>query len=161
MEVRGPIGGWFVRDEMPSSPLLLVAGGSGIVPLISMLRYRAALDSRAPTRLVYSSHDLEHVIYRGELERLKAGGSGLEVFHVLTMRQPPGWQGYSRRIEEAMLAEVAWPADLSPDIFVCGPTPMVKSRRDRSAPARACPSAHQDRAFRTDWVLRWIPRPCG
>ncbi|MFN2556719.1 MAG: ferredoxin reductase [Nitriliruptorales bacterium] len=127
VEVRGPIGGWFVWDGSSSAPLLLVAGGSGVVPLMSILRHRAALAIRVPTRLLYSSHDLDQVIYREELERLAADGWGPEVLHVLTRRQPRGWRGYARRIDRAMLAEVAWsPAD-SPEAFVCGPTPLVEA----------------------------------
>jgi ferredoxin-NADP reductase len=107
--------------------LLLVAGGSGICPLMAMLRHRAAAGSAIPTRLLYSSRSLEDVIFRAELERLAATGDGLQVVHTLTRAQPSGWTGYRRRIDRDMLAEVAWPPELHPIAYVCGPTPLVES----------------------------------
>ena len=127
LELRGPIGGYFVWDVGMGGPLLLIAGGSGICPLMAMLRHRAARGSAVPTRLLYSSRSLEDVIYRDELHRLMATGKGLEVFHTLTRVQPPEWPGYRRRIDQDMLAEVTWPPDLHPLVFVCGPTPLVES----------------------------------
>jgi ferredoxin-NADP reductase len=127
LEFRGPIGGYFVWDVSVGGPLLLVAGGSGICPLMAMLRHRAAVGSAVPTRLLYSSRSLEDVIYRDELDRLTATGTGLEVIHTLTRIQPAGWTGYRRRIDREMLTEVAWPADQHPLAFVCGPTPLVES----------------------------------
>jgi ferredoxin-NADP reductase len=109
------------------SPLLLVAGGSGVCPLMAMIRHRAARRSPVPARLLYSSRSLEDVIYRSELERLAANGDGLEVFHTLTRRRPEGWSGYARRIDSEMLAEVSWPQEQRPLGFVCGPTPLVES----------------------------------
>jgi ferredoxin-NADP reductase len=108
-------------------PLLLVAGGSGICPLMAMIRERAARGSSVPTRLLYSSRSLEDVIYRDELDRLAAAGTGLEVVHTLTRVQPPEWSGPRRRIDREMLAEVAWPPGDRPLAFVCGPTPLVES----------------------------------
>ena len=110
-----------------SAPLLLVAGGSGICPLMAMIRHRAARGSRVPTRLLYSSRSLEDVIFREELEALAARGDGLEVFHALTRSRPDGWTGYSRRIDREMLAEVGWMPDQRPLCFVCGPTPLVEA----------------------------------
>lgn len=127
LEVRGPIGGWFVWDGNSPAPLILAAGGSGIVPLMSIMRHRAAIGGRVPTRLLFSSHSLDHAIYREELDDLATDGSGLEVLHVLTRRHPPGWHGYARRIDRAMLAEVAWPPEDGPETFVCGPTPLVET----------------------------------
>ncbi|HEY4869882.1 MAG TPA: oxidoreductase, partial [Candidatus Dormibacteraeota bacterium] len=106
---------------------LLVAGGSGICPLMAMLRLRQAAGSAVPTRLLYSSRSLEDVIYRDELDRLVATGSGLAVIHTLTRSVPEGWQGLHRRIDTAMLSTVAWPPGERPLIFVCGPTPLVES----------------------------------
>ena len=126
-ELRGPIGGYFVWNVADGGPLLLVAGGSGICPLMAMLRHRAAAGSEVPTRLLYSSRSLDDVIYHAELERLSRTGTGLEVIHTLTRAQPAEWSGYRRRIDAAMLAEVAWPADQHPLAFVCGPTPLVES----------------------------------
>jgi ferredoxin-NADP reductase len=126
-ELRGPIGGYFVWEAAAGGPLLLVAGGSGIVPLMAMLRHRAVARSSVPTRLLYSSRSLEDVIYREELDRLAGAGDGLEVVHTLTREQPPDWQGYARRIDPEMLAEVAWAAQDGAHAFVCGPTRLVES----------------------------------
>jgi ferredoxin-NADP reductase len=127
LELRGPIGGYFVWRPELGGPLLLVAGGSGVVPLMAMLRHRAATGSSVPTRLLYSSRTLEDVIYREELERLAAAGDGLTVTHTLTRAQPPGWQGYARRIDAAMLQEVGWEAGERPLAYVCGPTRLVEA----------------------------------
>jgi ferredoxin-NADP reductase len=127
LELRGPIGGYFVWEARLGGPLLLVAGGSGIVPLMAMLRHRAAAGSTVPTRLLYSSRAYEDIIYREELDRLVAEGTALEVVHTLTRTQPPGWAGYRRRIDTVMLSEVAWPATERPLAFICGPTPMVEA----------------------------------
>jgi ferredoxin-NADP reductase len=124
LEVRGPIGGYFVWQPAFGGPLLLLAGGSGIVPLRAILRYRALLGSSVPTRLLYSSRRLEDVIYRDELSvRLE----GLKVSYTLTRSQPAGWAGYARRVDEAMLADVAWPAADKPLAYVCGPTSFVEA----------------------------------
>ena len=125
-ELRGPIGGYFVW-EGGNAALDLIAGGSGVVPLMAMLRHRAALDSPGRARLLYSARSLDDVIYREELERLAAGDDGLEVALTLTRAQPPGWSGYARRVDEAMLAEVFAPRDGDPTAFVCGPTPFVEA----------------------------------
>ncbi len=127
LELRGPIGGYFVWEARLGGPLLLVAGGSGIVPLMAMLRHRAAAGSTVPTRLLYSSRAYEDIIYRDELDRLAAGGTALEVVHTLTRAQPPGWAGYRRRIDTEMLREVAWSAEQRPLAFICGPTPLVEA----------------------------------
>ena len=126
-ELRGPIGGYFVWDAATAGPLLLVGGGSGVVPLAAMIRHRAAAGGGVPARLLYSSRSLEDVIYRDELDRLAARADGLEVFHTLTREQPSGWSGYARRIDADMLREVAWPAADGPLAFVCGPTRLVES----------------------------------
>jgi ferredoxin-NADP reductase len=127
LEVRGPIGGYFVWETSLGGPLLLVAGGSGIVPLMAMLRHRAAVASIVPTRLLYSSRTFEDIIYREELERLVEGSTGLEVRYTLTRSQPPGWTDYSRRIDIEMLRDVAWPTEQEPLTFICGPTPLVEA----------------------------------
>jgi ferredoxin-NADP reductase len=126
IEVRGPIGGYFVWNARLGGPLLLVAGGSGIAPLMGMLRHRAASGSTVPTRLLFSSRSLEEVIYRKELKDLVSANTGLEVFHTLTSSQPPGWTGYSRLIDEPMLREVVKPLGMEPRVYVCGPTPLVQ-----------------------------------
>ena len=127
LELRGPIGGYFVWSADMGGPLLLVAGGSGICPLMAMLRHRAARGSHVPTRLLYSSRALEDVIYREELDSLVAHADGLEVFHTLTRSQPAGWNGYTRRIDHEMLAEVAFAPGQQPLCMVCGPTPLVEA----------------------------------
>jgi len=127
VELRGPIGGYFVWTAGDKRPLLLVAGGSGIVPLMSMIRHREHTGSSNPTRLLYSSRSYDDIIYRDELERLAAGGNGLAVAHTLTRMHPQDWRGYARRIDADMLAEVGWPKAEMPAVFVCGPTPMVES----------------------------------
>lgn len=130
LEFRGPIGGYFVWDVAVGGPLLLVAGGSGVCPLMAMLRHRAACGSSVPTRLLYSSRSLEDVIFRDELDRLGATSDGLDVVHTLTRLQPPEWAGYRRRIDEEMLDEVAWPLDQRPLAYVCGPTSFVETVAD-------------------------------
>jgi ferredoxin-NADP reductase len=124
-ELRGPIGGYFVWEAMQGGPVFLVGGGSGIVPLMSMARHRAAAGADVDATLLGSWRTLEDVIYREELDRLAAGG--LRVVHTLTREQPPGWDGYARRVDEAMVAEVAPPPDARPHVFVCGPTSFVEA----------------------------------
>src|SRR5512138_430270 len=109
LELRGPIGGYFTWRIADGGPLLLIGGGSGIVPLMAILRHRAAQGSHVPTRLLYSSRAFDEIIYRQELEQL-ANDSTLMVTHTLTRRQPPDWSGHGRRIDRTLLAEVAWPA---------------------------------------------------
>src|SRR6266487_765448 len=127
LELRGPIGGYFVWEAQMGGPLLLVAGGSGIVPLMAMLRHRAAAGSTVATRLLYSSRSLEDVIYRHELDHLLKSSTMLEVVQTLTRAHPPGWTGYARRIDTQLLREVAWPVEQRPQIFICGPTPFVET----------------------------------
>jgi ferredoxin-NADP reductase len=127
LEVRGPIGGYFVWEVGSGGPLLLVAGGSGICPLMAMLRHRSAVAADVPARLLFSARSLDDVIYRGELDRLAAGDGGLRVEYTLTRAQPDGWTGRRGRISQEMLREVAWPANERPLSFVCGPTALVES----------------------------------
>ena len=127
LELRGPVGGYFVWDPVDGGPLMLLAGGSGIVPLRAMLRHRERSGSAVPVRLLYSSRSWEDVIYRAELgER----ADGVEVIHALTRRQPPGWTGYARRVDQRMLAEAAWPAGEAPLAYACGPTSFVETVAD-------------------------------
>lgn len=126
LELRGPIGGYFVWDAADGGPLLLIAGGSGVVPLRAMIRHRAALGGGVPTRLLYSSRSYEEIIYREELDGFAARDGSLEVVHTLTRTRPEGWDGFDRRIDARMLSEVAWPPEERPLAFVCGPTPLVE-----------------------------------
>ena len=128
-EVRGPIGGYFVWDESVGGPLLLVAGGSGVVPLMAMLRHRSVARVNAPARLLYSARTYEQIIYGPELDML-AGQNGLKVAYTLTRAQPPGWKGYARRIDDAMLAEVSKPLGPNVVAYVCGPTALVEAAAD-------------------------------
>jgi ferredoxin-NADP reductase len=127
LELRGPIGGYFVWEFGMGGPLLLVAGGSGIVPLMATIHHRAAVESTIPTRLLYSSRSYEDVIYRDELDRLIRSTTMLEVVQTLTRVQPPVWKGYHRRIDTQMLREVTWPLEQHPLMFICGPTPFVET----------------------------------
>jgi ferredoxin-NADP reductase len=128
-EVRGPIGGYFVWDSSIDGPLLLVAGGSGVVPLMAMLRHRAAAGVKDPARLLYSARTYEQIIYRQELEML-AQKNGLAVSYTLTRSQPSGWKGYARRIDDAMLREVRATLGRDALAFVCGPTALVEVAAD-------------------------------
>jgi ferredoxin-NADP reductase len=126
IEVRGPIGGYFGWEAALGGPLLLVAGGSGVVPLMAMLRHRARLSNGTPARLLFSSRSYEEIIYRDELEGLAGHGDGLEVVHTLTRSQPPGWTGYARRIDEPMLAQLL-ESLAQPRVYACGPTALVEN----------------------------------
>jgi ferredoxin-NADP reductase len=124
IEVRGPVGGYFVWDVTDGGPLLLLAGGSGIVPLRAILRYRERLGSTVPVRLLYSSRSLADVIYQAELDRYS---DDVTVIYTLTRRQPPGWMGYARRVDQQMINEVAWPVADAPLTYACGPTSFVEA----------------------------------
>ena len=130
-ELRGPIGGYFTWSVVSGGLLLLVAGGSGVVPLMAMLRHRALSGEpgrAVPARLLHSSRSVADIIYRDELERLRSVPGGPEIVHTVTREAPPsGWRGHNRRIDAPMLAEVGFPPAAAPQIFVCGPTPMVES----------------------------------
>ena len=131
LELRGPIGGHFVWSVADGGPLMLVGGGSGIVPLMAMLRHRANAPESTrraiPARLLYSSRSWQELIYRDELARLADADDSLRVTHTLTREPPPNWTGYARRIDRAMIAEVAWPVSAHPHIYVCGGSPLVET----------------------------------
>src|ERR671914_2429703 len=127
LELRGPIGGYFAWEEGEGGPLFLVGGGSGVAPLMAMIRHRAAAGSDVPTRLLYSSRSYEEIIFRKELENLAARDGPLEVIHTLTRSRPQDWSGYDRRIDAEMLSEVGWSPEESPLAFVCGPTLLVEA----------------------------------
>jgi ferredoxin-NADP reductase len=126
-ELRGPIGGYFVWTAAMEGPLFLVAGGSGVVPLMAMLRHRAATKSEVPATLLYSSRTYDDIIYREELDRLAMQSRNLTVVHTLTRKQPPGWSGFTRRIDAGMLERTGFPAGDKPHAFICGPTPFVET----------------------------------
>jgi len=124
LEIRGPVGGYFVWEKADGGPLLLAAGGSGIVPLRAILRQREHSGSEVPVKLLYSARTLSELIYRDELD---GQHDGVEIIYTLTREQPAGWTGYARRVDRALLAETAWPAGKSPLAFVCGPTSFVET----------------------------------
>jgi ferredoxin-NADP reductase len=129
LELRGPIGGYFVWRASDGGPLLLLAGGSGIVPFRSMLRHHVAKGSSVPVRLLHSSRSFNDVIYREELARLDADPN-INVFYTLTREWPEDWTGHRRRIDQGLLQEISWaPAD-RPLIYVCGPTAFVERAAD-------------------------------
>ena len=127
IELRGPIGGYFVWEASMGGPILLVAGGSGVVPLMSMIRHRAAVGSTVPMQLLYSSRTPEDVIYSDELMRLQYSQNGLGIIITFTRQSPSGWNGYKRRIDVPMLREVAGPLGNIAQAYVCGPTLMVEA----------------------------------
>jgi ferredoxin-NADP reductase len=126
LELRGPIGGYFAWDTSAGGPLLLVGGGSGIVPLMSILRHRVAAGNNADVRLLASWRTAGDIIYGAELERL-GRLDGVEIIHTLTRDAPAGWTGRRGRIDEAMLGDVGWAAKAAPLSFVCGPTGLVEA----------------------------------
>jgi ferredoxin-NADP reductase len=125
-ELRGPIGGYFVWTVATRGPLCLIAGGSGIAPLMAMLRHRARRKVRTPALLLYSSRSLEDIIYREELDEMARRDPDLRVVNTLTRKQPEGWLGHRRRIDKALLAKACFPPEQNPNIFVCGSTPLVE-----------------------------------
>jgi ferredoxin-NADP reductase len=124
LELRGPIGGYFVWEPGDGGPLLLLAGGSGVVPLRSILRHRRRTGSDVPVRLLYSARTLPDVIYHDELGEYR---DGVQVSYTLTRGQPPGWTGHTGRVSQALLAELAWPAEARPLTYICGPTSFVET----------------------------------
>jgi ferredoxin-NADP reductase len=130
VELRGPVGGWFVWRAAQTAPVLLVAGGSGIVPLMAMIRARGAARGRQPFRLVYSVRAPDDACYAGELGRRVRDDAGLDVHYDYTRRTPDGWPEPPKRISLATLNTHGWPPDFEPDCFVCGPTGFVETAAD-------------------------------
>ena len=130
LELRGPIGGYFVWEAGMANPLLLVAGGSGIVPLMSMLRHRSAAGATTPAHLLYSIRRPDDVIYAQQLQQLMNAQTGPNISYTFTRQVPAGWNGYARRIDEQMLREVVSPLGNGVQAFVCGPTLMVEAAAD-------------------------------
>lgn len=130
LELRGPIGGWFVWRGTQREHVQLVAGGSGLVPLMAMIRARDQTGSAAPFRLLYSARQPEAVLYREELERRAATESGLKLTIAYTRAAPPGWPTPPRRIDAGAIAAATWPPDVAPTCYVCGPTAFVETVAD-------------------------------
>jgi ferredoxin-NADP reductase len=130
VELRGPIGGYFVWSAPEGGPLLLIGAGSGIAPLASMLAHRAEAAAGLPTRLLYSARSAEDIIFQEQLHAWAGKDPALAVSLTLTRAVPSGWNGYTRRIDLDMLREVAFPATRAPLAYVCGPTSMVEKAAD-------------------------------
>lgn len=126
VEVRGPLGGYFVWETTLGGPLLLIAGGSGVVPLMAMVRHRTTQRSDIPTRLLYSVRTPEDIIYADELIRLSEQEAHLKVIYTFTRQAPANWQGYTRRIDEMILRDALQPLGENAHIYICGPTALVE-----------------------------------
>lgn len=127
IELRGPIGGYFVWEPARGGPLQLVAGGSGVVPLMAMARSLRQTGDPIPARMLVSARTQEDVIYRDELSRLPSELPALHIDYTLTRSHPDGWKGYTRRVDRAMLVDATYDADQKPAIYVCGPTGFVET----------------------------------
>jgi ferredoxin-NADP reductase len=130
IELRGPVGGWFVWRTAQTAPVLLLGGGSGVVPLMSMIRARGAVHGRQPFRLIYSVRTPQDVCYADELARRVRDDAGLDVHYVYTRKTPDGWPEPPRRMSVATVNTYGWPPELEPDCFVCGPTSFVETAAD-------------------------------
>jgi ferredoxin-NADP reductase len=127
VELRGPIGGYFVWEPGRGGPLLLVAGGSGIAPLMAMLRARIASADDTPVRMLLSWRTAEEIIYAAELERFERDADGVEIVHTLTRSVPDGWNGRTGRVDRDVLGEIAWQPGERPLAYICGPTGFVET----------------------------------
>jgi ferredoxin-NADP reductase len=130
VELRGPVGGWFVWRETQTPPVLLIGGGSGVVPLMAMIRKRALAGTRQPFRLIYSVRTPEDICYAEELRRRVRDDAGLDVRYVYTRKTPDGWPDPPKRIDVATLNTYGWPPEFGADTFVCGPTSFVETAAD-------------------------------
>jgi ferredoxin-NADP reductase len=126
LELRGPIGGYFVWEQSLGGPLLLIAGGSGVVPLRAMLRHRVAVGGETPVRVLYSARSLDEVFYREEFHSL-GSSEDVGVRFALTRAWPDGWRGHRGRVTPELLHDVSWPAEDLPLIYICGPTAFVEA----------------------------------
>jgi ferredoxin-NADP reductase len=147
IELRGPIGGWFVWQPDETAPVLLIAGGSGIVPLMAMIRTRGVLRSRTPFRLLYSARTPDDVYYAAELAQRVRDDHGLDVAFAYTRSAPDGWRGVPGRLNATRLAADGWPAALAPRVYVCGPTPFVESIADLLVDAGHAPGRIRTERF--------------
>jgi ferredoxin-NADP reductase len=130
LELRGPIGGWFVWRTEQTEPIQLIAGGSGIVPLMAMIRSRASVGSIAPFRLLYSVRELRAIFYRDELQALIDKDDSLSITYAYTRVTPSDWPRPPGRIDASLIASATWPSSLAPTCYVCGPTSFVESATD-------------------------------
>lgn len=130
LELRGPIGGWFVWRSEQTGPVQLIAGGSGIVPLMAMIRTRFSSGNRSQFRLLYSVREVESMFYKDELKALSEDKLGLHVTYVYTRKIPMGWPRPAGRIDATLVANTTWPAVLDPTSYICGPTSFVEAAAD-------------------------------
>lgn len=130
LELRGPIGGWFVWRPGQTEPIQLIAGGSGIVPLMAMIRSRTSVGGTAPFRLLYSVREPAAVFYRDELQAVPDNRHSVSVVYAYTRAVPKGWRRPPWRIDAALIADATWPSDHAPTCYVCGPTSFVESATD-------------------------------
>jgi ferredoxin-NADP reductase len=130
LEIRGPIGGWFVWRPDQREPIQLIAGGSGVVPLFAIARSHSAAGNQSPIRLLYSVREPTSVIHAAELEELASRDDGLILTYAFTRSAPPGWSRPPGRVDAALLADSTWPTELSPTCYVCGPTGFVETVAD-------------------------------
>jgi ferredoxin-NADP reductase len=128
LEIRGPIGGYFTWQAADGGPLVLIAGGSGLVPLMAMLRHRDAVDAAIPVSVLVSARTLPAVLYRDELSR--RAHNGVDVHYTLTRDVPSGWTGWSRRVDADMLRDIGADPERRPLVYVCGPTSFVEHVAD-------------------------------
>jgi ferredoxin-NADP reductase len=127
IELRGPIGGYFVWEPSRGGPLGLIGGGSGVAPLMAMLRARVAAGSQEPVRMLCSWRSAEDVIYAEELDTINRGTDGVEITHTLTRSAPENWTGRRGRVDREALSQIAWPPEHEPLTYVCGPTGFVEA----------------------------------
>lgn len=127
LEFRGPIGGHFIWSQTLGGPICLVAGGTGITPLMAMLRHRNASRNRTPASLIYSARSLADVVYRDELDAMSRGDDDLRLVYAFTREHPRDWSGHRGRVDEILLAENSFPPEHNPTFFICGPTGFVES----------------------------------
>jgi len=130
LEVRGPIGGWFVWRSEQTGPVQLIAGGSGIVPLMAMIRTRFSSGNKSQFRLLYSAREVESIFYKEELKALSEDKLGLHVTYVYSRKVPMGWPRPAGRINATLVANTTWPAVLDPTSYICGPTSFVEAAAD-------------------------------
>jgi len=146
-ELRGPVGGYFTWQTSDSAPVLLVAGGSGIVPLMCMIRARSAASSRVPFRLVYSVRDPSAAVFATELARRVRDDKGLDVAYVYTRVVPDGWPRPPGRLDGVRLGEAGWPQEFEPSCYVCGPTGFVETAADLLVAAGHAPERVKTERF--------------
>jgi ferredoxin-NADP reductase len=130
IELRGPVGGWFVWRETQPQPVLLIGGGSGVVPLMAMVRARGQSRAKQPFRMIYSVRTPDDVIYREELPRRVRDDPGFDLLLNYTRQAPDGWPSAPKRIDVATINSHGWPPDFTPDVYVCGPTTFVETAAD-------------------------------